>query len=353
MLKVLHVEVKRKAGYVGRYRCRGESGMHKHEPIHDQLRGFRADIVQAAGVAAGLAETVVHPMDTIICRLQSGNALQFSKLNGLFNKTFHSGLYQGFGPTVIASIPASIAFFTVYESVKVIFANARVAGHLQAIPESVDYATGSAVAELLACAIINPAQVLKQNAQVFQRSGRLKISPTAEILKRFVKHPSKLWTGYTVLVAAQLPCVCLTFSIYESLKKELLSRRGWEAGDPLQHIQASALCAAVAGCCSSWAFVPADVVRIRMRLTVGRGIESKPLQSTTMVTAGMASQKSPLAGPKALAIAREKVRQEGFMALFRGSTLSCVAAGVGSAIYLGCYEGMKIYCDEAQRTLES
>lgn len=309
--------------------------------------------MQAAAVAAGLAETVVHPMDTIICRLQSGNALQFSKLNGLFNRTLHSGLYQGFGPTVIASIPASIAFFTVYESVKAVSAKARAAGNLEAIPKSVDYAAGSAVAELLACAIINPAQVLKQNAQVFQRSGRPKVSPTAQTLKRFVKHPSKLWTGYTVLVAAQLPCVCLTFSIYESLKKELLSRRGWEADDPLQHVQASALCAAVAGCCSSWAFVPADVVRIRMRLAVGRGLESKPPQSTTMVTAGLTSQKSPLAGPKALAMTREIVRQEGFMALFRGSTLSCVAAGVGSAIYLGCYEGMKIYCDGAQHALET
>ena len=253
---------------------------------------------------------------------------------------------------MLASIPASIAFFTVYDSVKVRFARARATGNFRGMPQSVDYVVGSAVAELLACAVLNPAQVIKQNAQVLQsssRSWRRPPSPTVHLLKQFAKHPSKLWTGYSVLVAAQLPCICLTFSIYESLKEKLIYTEGrLQAGNPIQQVQGSVVCAAVAGCCSSWAFVPADVVRTRMRLAAGRVIEGGHLQSATVAAAGTKTHKSRWTEPKALSVARKIFHEEGCTALFRGSILSCIAAGIGSAIYLGSYEAIKIYCDEQQ-----
>lgn len=270
------------------------------------------------------------------------------------NKALHRGLYQGFGPTVVASIPSSMAFFTVYESVKVRLAKARAARYLQGIPQSMDYALASAVAEIPACAIINPAQVLKQNAQVFQSlswKGKPPRSPTVQVLKQFGKHPSKLWTGYTILVSAQLPCVCLTFSIYELLKQNVLVSKGcWQEGEAIQQVQASVVCGAIAGCCASWAFVPADVVKIRMRIAAGRRIHSENAHYDTVATARATSRESRWVEPKALAIAKEIVRREGHTALFRGSILSCTAAGIGSGIYLGSYEAIKLYCDEDRQS---
>ena len=291
-------------------------------------------------------------MDTVICRVQSGLALQTTRVSGTFSTTLYSGLYQGFGPTVIASIPASIAFFTVYESVEARIARARAAGRFRGVPRVVDHVASSAIGELLACAILNPAQVLKQNAQVFQtpsRQRRPSTSPTAQVLKQFARHPSKLWTGYSVLVAAHLPSVCLTFAIYESLKEKLLLKEGdWQARNPIQQVQGSALCAAVAGCCSSWAFVPADVVKTRMRIAAGAAIQDIRFRSATVTTAGAQTSQSRWVEPKALSVARQIIQEEGWTALFRGSILTCIVATVGSAIYLGSYEAIKIYCDEQQ-----
>lgn len=290
-------------------------------------------------------ETVIHPLDTVITRIQSADALQYKKAQGSVTRKLYMGLYQGFGPTVIASIPASIAFFTTYESCKSAFDKAQKAGHLQGIPQSVSYAASSAVAELVSCAIMNPAQVLKQNAQVVQSShGRAK-SPTAQVLRQFANRPSTLWTGYTMLAAGQLPCVSLTFWIYESLKSNWLANPNRQPNDILQQVQTSALCAAIAGCFSSWAFVPADVIKTRMRLAAGRRPANTHFSPSAITEAASTAHKPSRAAPKVFAFAAQIVRQEGISVLFRGSILTCVAAGAGSAIYLGSYEAIKLYFD--------
>ncbi|KAJ9646170.1 hypothetical protein H2204_000833 [Knufia peltigerae] len=314
----------------------------------------------AAGGAAALTDGIIHPLDTVICRIQSGNAPHgtTSTTSRLFDKTLFHRLYRGFGPTVVANIPASIAFFTVYDSVRASFSKARAAGHFASLPRSFDYAAGSAAGELLACAIINPAQVLKQNAQAIRTPShrhppdQLSRSAAAQVLKLlrlFVKQPSKLWAGYSVLVAAQLPHVCLMFSIYEELKQNSpfeYCRPQTGDSDPVQQVKASAVCGAIAGCCSSWIFVPADVIRLRMRLAAGRAVEDQHSRTiTTVEGVGVKSAKPKLANLNALAFARDIVRREGWAALFRGSLLTCIAAGVGGGIYLGSYEAIKTLCN--------
>ncbi|KIW18574.1 hypothetical protein PV08_02862 [Exophiala spinifera] len=317
--------------------------------------------VAAAGAAA-LTESIVHPLDTVICRIQSGNvsAHRAGTVSRPFdNKNLFHRLYRGFGPTVVASIPASVVFFAVYDSVKVAFSNARAAGHLGSLPHSVDYAVGSAAGELLACAILNPAQVLKQNAQATripsqQPANQLSRSTAAQLLKLlklFGRQPSKLWAGYTVLVAAQLPHTCLMFSIYEGLKQHSSSfvhdeRKVGDSG-LVQHVQTSAICGAIAGSFSSWIFVPADVVTLRLRLAAGRAVEHQQSRAAiaTVESVGVRPAVPKSADVNVLACARDIVRREGWAALFRGSLLTCIAAGVGGGVYLGSYEAIKTLYD--------
>lgn len=256
------------------------------------------------------------------------------------------GLYQGFGPTVVASIPASIGFFAIYESAKAQFSNARSVGRLQKVPHSVDYAISSAAAELVACAILNPAQVLKQNAQVIvtacqKPSPQLPQSAAAQVLQIFAKRPSKMWAGYTVLAAAQIPHVCLMFTTYETLKEKWSTyfRVQPKGSAILRDFQASAICGAVAGSFSSFIFVPADIVRLRMRLAIG---------GTTMTVAGETAGSAclPLVRPKPLAIMKEIVRYEGWKTLFRGSLLNCIATGLSGGVYLGTFETIKMLYNE-------
>lgn len=264
---------------------------------------------------------------------------------------------------VVASIPASIAFFSVYEAVKRSFAEARVndsQGHMRLIPQSVDYAASSALAELAACAILNPAQVVKQNAQVCQAAGqrprqRLRHSPTLQLLRQFSRRPTRLWTGYTVQVAMQLPSVCLTFTVYESLKEKQCFRQmiNGRVDDQVERVIMSAWCGIIAGASSCWAFVPADVVKTRMRLAAGQGLEGRSplLSSDRMRGISKCGSIWTQSGPNALTIARCIIRHEGMSALFRGSLLTCLAAGLGSGVYLGSYEAFKIYCGERRAAL--
>jgi solute carrier family 25 (mitochondrial S-adenosylmethionine transporter), member 26 len=303
-------------------------------------------------------------VDTIICRKQSGLFQQATSSPTTPNgKSLYHGLYQGFAPVAVASIPASIAFFSVYEAVKRSFAEARAndsQGYMRLIPQSVDYAASSALAELVACAILNPAQVVKQNAQVWHAAGqrtrqRSRHSPTLQLLKQFSGRPTRLWTGYTVQVATQLPCVCLTFAVYESLKDKQCFRQmiNGRVDDQLERVAISAWCGIIAGSSSCWAFVPADVVKMRMRLTAGQGLEggSPLLSSDRMKCINTCDPIRTQPRPNVLIVAQSIIRHEGMSALFRGSLLTCLAAGLGSGVYLGSYEAFKIYCGE-RRELE-
>ncbi|KAJ5393316.1 uncharacterized protein N7487_010957 [Penicillium crustosum] len=201
-------------------------------------------------IAALASEGAIHPMDTVITRMQSPMySSVYKHINGTLSRTLFSGLYQGFGPTFVAGTLSSMAFFTAYEASKTAFDNAQSAGYMLGVPRPLIHAASSAIAEILACAIQNPAEVLKQNAQVYQRPVNAKRgpSPTMEMLRQFRRYPSGLWAGYGALVASQLPSMCLTFSLYEMFKEDLLERWKTDKNDIRQHLEATILGAGAAG----------------------------------------------------------------------------------------------------------
>lgn len=267
----------------------------------------------------------------------------YKHLNGTINRTLLAGLYQGFGPTLIAGTIGSAAFFTTYEASKNAFEQAQAAGYLLGVPRPVFHIASSAAAELLTCAILNPAEVLKQNAQVFQKPQHAgcRSSPTMEMLRRFKKQPSGLWTGYTALVTSQLPSVCLTFCLYEMFKEALLER--WQTGksDLGEQLKATVLSAGVAAGCAALPFIPIDVVKTRMRLAVG--------EQTSSTRASVDVRKGkPLVRIGAFAVAGDILKKEGIAGLFRGTALTFVAGVVGGGLYMGFYEGSKLYLFNTQ-----
>ncbi|KAJ6171723.1 mitochondrial carrier protein [Penicillium chermesinum] len=280
----------------------------------------------------------------MLTRMQSATYTSVYKTaNGSIKPTLFRGLYQGFGPTLLAGVPGSTAFFGTYEASKAGLERARTAGYLPAaLPQSFDHVVSSACAELVAAAIANPAEVLKQNAQVAKGAGR---DVSVRILKQFYRRPSTLWAGYTALVASHLPGTCLTFGLYESLKEELLRRAVWKMDeDMIRQTKVSAISAAAAGGLSSLFFVPIDVVRTRMRLSVGEqdGTIRQFAMNVRLGPAGLLSSSVP---PRhgTLAVAQSIFRKEGITVLFRGSGLTCLTAAIGNGLYLGCYEGGKLY----------
>ncbi|KIL87429.1 hypothetical protein FAVG1_09135 [Fusarium avenaceum] len=309
-----------------------------------------ADISLAAAVAALSVEFVVHPFDTLITRIQSPEYVpKYRSHEGKLQPSLFRGLYRGIGPTVVTTIPASITFFGIYETAK---KSLQPTEGLEpgSISQIAVHATSSALADMVACAIINPSEVLKQNAQVSRFSeGRGQKYPVLAALKHFSRHPLKLWTGYTVLVAGNLPRTSLTFSIYEYLKSSWLQR----SDDPksiAQQVKVSGVTAGIGGAIASLLFVPIDVVKTRMRLPE-KAPASHPLQPESLFTSTLSREKArkPAAqGP--ISIAKGILVKDGISGLFRGAAVTCIAAAVGNGLFLGCYEGLKLhYAYEASR----
>ncbi|KAI6774656.1 hypothetical protein HG531_001505 [Fusarium graminearum] len=233
-----------------------------------------ADISLAAAVAALSVEFVVHPFDTLITRIQSPEYIpKYRSHEGKLQPALFRGLYRGIAPTVITTIPASVTFFGIYEKAK---ATLQPKEGLKpgSLSQTAVHAASSALADMVACAIINPSEVLKQNAQVsrFSEGGGQRF-PVLSALKHFVRHPLKLWTGYTVLVAARW------------------LRRFGSNPSISEQVKVSGITAGIGGSIASLLFVPVDVVKTRMRLPE-KAPPSHPLQPEALFTSALSRNKA-------------------------------------------------------------
>lgn len=219
------------------------------------------------------------------------------------------------------------------------------------MPQSAIHAVASGGAELVSCAILTPAEVIKQNAQVVDRDsmGR-RVSPTAHVFKKFLKQPSQLWRGYTALAARNLPFTALQFPIFEKLKVYFMDRRkasndGKPVDGILERATITAASAAIAGCGSAWITTPIDVVKTRIMLAASQESTKVKAENTgsSWLTHGAAGARK-----SGFAVAQEVIKSDGLKGLFRGAALRAGWTALGSGLYLGSYEGGRFYL-EAQR----
>jgi len=310
------------------------------------------DIWIAGAFAAFSVDLLVYPLDTIKTRLQSPSYTKLYKNpNGTTNRALYRGLYQGVGSIILITLPASGAFFTTYEALKFALNEYIPPNSTIFVPSAAIHSVSSAGAELVSCAILTPAEVLKQNAQVVLKDGKSKrSSPTLEVLKNFRRQPTKLWRGYTALAARNLPFTALQFPVFEHLKQHFIAKRkqkknGQQVDGIFERASITAMSAAIAGSGAAWITTPIDVVKTRIMLAAGEET-SKPVpeKSSSSETPGRkATRKS------GWVVGREVLRNEGLKGIFRGALLRSVWTAMGSGLYLGCYEGGRFYL-ERQRT---
>lgn len=129
--------------------------------------------------------------------------------NNTFKPALFRGLYQGVGSVIIATLPASGAFFSTYEGVKATLhqRNPAFSSGNALLPTPVIHALASGTAELVSCAILTPAEVIKQNSQMIDnsRTDRPRVNATLQTLQRFQSNPLALWRGYAALAGRNLP----------------------------------------------------------------------------------------------------------------------------------------------------
>lgn len=319
----------------------------------------------------------MYPLDTLKTRIQSPAFQQtYRSATAVAERTLWRNLYQGVGTVALVAVPSSGVFFTTYEGLKYALENQAV------LPQPVVHAIASSAAQLVNCAIVTPAEVLKQNAQmlgsgstttapiaaaalhprsmnrnnleaVIPRSASSS-SPTLLVLRRIKRHPTALWRGYTALAARDLPFTALQFPALEYLRGKLLelrrqsrsrsrskSLRLQESGEQqaiveigmFERVIISGVAAGTAGSAAAWVTTPFDVVKTRMMLEAdgGDGKDGRKRK-----------RKS------GLQIGRAVLQKEGVRGLFRGGSVRAAFTVLGNGLYIGCYEGAKMYLQEDQ-----
>lgn len=311
--------------------------------------------MQAGAFAAFTVDLLVYPLDTLKTRLQSQDYEKIYKdANGATKRSLFRGLYQGVGSVILITIPSSGAFFTTYEALKYGISEAFPPNSTIYLPQPAIHAAASGGAELVSCAILTPAEVLKQNAQMLSSGKRG--STSLEVFKQFRKQPTKLWRGYTALAARNLPFTGLQFPAFESLKEYFMQKRvAQNGGRPVDGILErggiTALSAGIAGSAAAWITTPIDVVKTRIMLAAGSGddnpktTEAKSKTSNFLLHGAQGSRKS------GFIVAREILKTHGVRGLFRGALLRACWTSLGSGLYLGCYESGRFYLEKSRSTV--
>lgn len=335
------------------------------------------DILVAGAFAAFSVDLLVYPLDTIKTRVQSPDykRLYTNASTNTVNRSLFRGLYQGIGSVVVATIPSSGAFFTTYEGTKSLLHRLNPPSGTKGssmIPTPLIHAVASSIAELVSCFILTPAEVLKQNAQMVQKSGSASTqafdaNATLQALRKF-KKPRQLWRGYTALAARNLPFTAMQFPIFEHLKQTILSYRqqhGTARGTLLEKGLVTAVSAGTAGSIAAVITTPVDVVKTRIMLgaaidedgksgDIKQALKQAEAQGKDGNTELRRAQGTAQPGRSGgFAVGREILRVEGVRALFRGGALRAVWTALGSGLYLGVYETGRTYLEERRTTDES
>ena len=199
----------------------------------------------AGGAQKTIKELVLHPLDTIKCRLQIK-----SSRRSLVDKALYDGLYDGLAPALISGAPAASVFFAVKDAVK---QQVKPAG-LGKIPETVIAVAGANVPYWL---LRNPTEVIKarrQAGQLTERTGEAVASLWEE------KGLGGFYRGYASNYAYAFPVDATKFVIYGSVKEYVKQRNGGQKLTPLEAAVGGALASSAAQTIST----PFDVARTRV-----------------------------------------------------------------------------------------
>lgn len=336
-----------------------------------------SDVMVAGAVAAFTVDLLVYPLDTLKTRQQSQDFVRtFAKAGAARSRRLSPelfrGLYQGIGIVIFATLPAAGTFFTTYEAAKTFLG--RHAAPL-GLPQPLVHSAASAVAEMTSCFVLTPAEVIKQNAQMVQSrggggggggggQGAVSASASLQAIKQLSgpRWARNLMSGYTAMVARNLPFTALQFPIFEYVRETVWKRRagttrpdGDSGGGERSLLETGLVTGASAGLAGSFAAVvttPMDVVKTRMMLAAGQAPEDAHASQKEGGSRATTSSPRRDGKPGGLAIARQVYREQGVPALFRGAVLRGGWTAMGSGLYLGMYEVARVWLTQKRESAD-
>ncbi|XP_026474554.1 S-adenosylmethionine mitochondrial carrier protein homolog [Ctenocephalides felis] len=251
----------------------------------------------SGGVAGLVVDIALFPLDTLKTRLQSPKG--FIKSGGF------RGIYHGLGPAAIGSAPSAALFFCTYESFKHL-----ASPYVSSSTAPLIHMAGASVAEVVACLVRVPVEVVKQRKQTagINRSS-IAILKSAYRIEGFL---DGIYRGFGSTILREIPFSFIQFPLWEYFKKLYVEL----SGSPLNPLKVS-LCGALAGGIAAAATTPLDVVKTRIML------------------AELSSSKVNL---KILSVLKNIYRENGISGLFAGIVPRVLWITIGGAIFFGSYD---------------
>ncbi|KAJ6444850.1 mitochondrial S-adenosylmethionine transporter [Purpureocillium lavendulum] len=287
--------------------------------------------IYAAGAAAAFTvDVLVYPLDTLKTRYQSQDYIKTYAPGSSNTALAIRGLYQGIGSVVLATLPAAGLFFSTYEHAK------EVIGRTVPVHDAFVHSSASAVAEMASCLVLAPAEVIKQNAQMLRQddavTGRNTHNKSTSLQAfRHLAGPGaarRLFSGYTALVARNLPFTALQFPAFEHIPSRLWESRLKGRDDQSRGVWETGLVAGAsagsAGAFAAFVTTPTDVLKTRMMLTA-------PDESIQRSKKG------------AWDVTRQIYSERGVKGFFRGGMFRSAWTALGSSLYLGTYDMAKLW----------
>ncbi|XP_056649140.1 S-adenosylmethionine mitochondrial carrier protein homolog [Diorhabda sublineata] len=271
----------------------------------DEKKLYLASFV-GGGVAGLVVDMVLFPLDTIKTRLQAQQG--FQRAGGF------KGIYKGIGPQAIGSAPQAALFFLTYETVKY-YSESLVPNY--AAPGV--HMFGAALAEVTACLIRVPMEVVKQRRQTQSNNkSSLKIALSAYKHEGIVKG---LYRGFGSTIMREIPFSIIQFPVLEGLKKNY--RIYFKNNIPLESWEV-AICGSIAGGFSAAVTTPLDVAKTRIMLA-----DRKQIKTGDMTVRRILAQV---------------YATEGFKGLFAGFVPRVMWITLGGCIFFGSYDFAKGTC---------
>lgn len=271
------------------------------------LRTFQLSLF-AGAVAGFTVDAVLFPLDTLKTRMQlATDAAATTTATTLRKPSLFKGLYQGFGPAVVASAPAAAAFFAMYDYTKRILER-KVRDDKYA---PLCHMVAAGAGDVAGSTVRVPFEVVKQRMQ----SGMYTSVREAVRATFGNEGVGGFFRGYGSLVLRELPFDAIQFPLYEFLKKKW---REVAEGGELKTWQTS-VCGSIAGGVSATLTTPLDVVKTRL-MTQRIGADK---------------YKGILHGLRTIA------REEGMGALMAGVAPRVLWISLGGAVFFGAYEAAK------------
>ncbi|KAM6484568.1 mitochondrial carrier domain-containing protein [Trichoderma sp. SZMC 28011] len=285
------------------------------------------EIYLAGAAAAFTVDVLIYPLDTLKTRYQSQDFIKSPVSKPLALR----GLYQGIGSVILATLPAAGVFFSTYETVKGVFGR-----HLP-VPQPVVHSLASAVAEMASCLVLTPGEVIKQNAQMLQ-AKEASTSTSLMAFRRLLTtgSASGLFTGYSALVARNLPFTALQFPLFENLRKRLWNQRLSSRKDQTRGVGETGLIAGasagMAGGLAAFVTTPSDVIKTRMMVRADSEHDQNKSEQR--------HRRIPFTKT-----VKDVWRERGVRGFFRGGAFRSAWTAVGSGLYLGMYDAAKLWLE--------